>query len=342
MAQFWQHLLPLVQTEHQRLRHVQPRRRGRPLRTLVTGALILDDAVHIKPRGVAMRGLGRHYSSSERRVVTGHTLFQALYVLLGRQCPLPPRLYRTRAACESDGELFQSKIEMAVETIRTFAPLPHTQTHVLCDSWYVCKAVWKAAKDRGFLLSGGLKGNRKLRRVAEDGTRSWQRIRDYAAQVGEADWATVVWPTDAGGQEVQAHLVRTLIHRVGACQLICVRQGTSTRYFVTSALDATLEGLIALLAMRWEIETFFEDLKELLGTDHYQVLHDRAVLRIWTLACYIYHFLEEQQALHTSHVSIGQARRQVREEHRLRLLGWLRSQWEAGVSEADLATYLTA
>ena len=29
-----------------------------------------------------------------------------------------------------------------------------------------------------------------------------------------------------------------------------------------------------------------EDLKDVLGTDHYQVLHDRAILRIWTLACY--------------------------------------------------------
>jgi hypothetical protein len=340
LAQFQQEMQPVVAAEHARQRQAQPHRRGRPTRTRVTGALILDDAVHVKPRAVAMRGLGQHYSSSERKVVPGHSLFQALYVVLGRQCPLLPQLYRTRAVCEREGEPFASKIDLAVRTIQTFAPLPGTQTHVLADSWYLCKAVWQAAKSRGFALSAGLKCNRKLRRVAADGTRTWQRVDAYAAALLPDAWTAVIWPTDGGGLAVDAHLVRTLIHRVGACQLLWVRHGDSLRYFVTSEVHATVAQVIAWVAMRWEIETFFEDLKDVLGTDHYQVLHDRAILRIWTLACCLYRFLAILQATHAEHVSIGQCRRHVREEHRCALLRWLHQQFAAGRSPDELATYL--
>ncbi len=149
--------------------------------------------------------------------------------------------------------------------------------------------------------------------------------------------AHTLWPTDAGGHAVEAHLVRTLIHRVGACQLLCVRQGASVRYFVTSDLNATLEQVVGWVALRWEIETFFEDLKDVLGTDHYQVLHDQAILRIWTLACCAYRFLATIQATHPTHISIGQCRRSVRDEHQRALLIWLQQQFAAGRSPDDLA-----
>jgi hypothetical protein len=342
LAQFHQEMQPVGDAEHARQRQTRPHRRGRPARTRVTGALILDDSVQVKPRGVAMRGLGRHDRSSERKVVTGHSLLQALSVLLGRQCPLPPHLYRTRAVCEREGEPFASKIDLAVQTIQTVVPVPGTHTHVLADSWYLCKAVWKAAKAREFALSAGLKCHRKLRRVATDGTRTWQRVDAYAAALPPDAWTAVVWPTDGTGLAVDAHLVRTLIHRVGACQLLCVRHGESVRYFVTSEMQATLEQAVGWVALRWEIETFFEDLKDVLGIDHYQVLHDRAILRIWTLACCVYRCLAMMQATHAEHVSIGQCRRHVRAEHRRALLQWLHQQFAAGRSPDDLETYLAA
>lgn len=342
MRQFQQEVAPLIHAEHARQRQMQPRRRGRSPRTRVTGALILDDSVHGKPRGQNMRGLGRHYSSSDHRVITGHNLFQALYVVLGRQCPLPPQMYRTHAACERDGERFHSKIDLAVQTIATFVPVPDTHTLVLMDSWYTCKAVWKAVKERGFTLTGGLKCNRKLRLVAPDGKRTWQRLDAYAAALPTGAWTSILWPTDAGGHAVDAHLVRTLIHRVGACQLLCVRQGASVRYFVTSDLTATLEQVVGWVALRWEIETFFEDLKDVLGTDHYQVLHDQAILRIWTLACCAYRFLATLQATHPTHVSIGQCRRSLRDEHRCHLLIWLQQQFASGRSPDDLSSSLAS
>jgi hypothetical protein len=115
---------------------------------VVTGYLITDDSVHVKVKGRKMGGLGWHYANSEKRVEAGHCLFSGLYVLLGQRCPLPMQMYRQRAVCEQEGVPFQGKIDMAVQQIETFEPVPGTPTHVLVDNWYHCKRVRKAATQR--------------------------------------------------------------------------------------------------------------------------------------------------------------------------------------------------
>jgi hypothetical protein len=102
----------------------------------VTGYLIVDDSISLKVKGRKMQGLGRHYSHPEGRVVTGHCLFSGLYVLLGRRCPLLPRLYRQKVVYEQEGVPFQSKIDLAVQEIEQFEPVAGSHTHVLMDSGY--------------------------------------------------------------------------------------------------------------------------------------------------------------------------------------------------------------
>ena len=123
MLHFQQRLEPLVQAEHDRLKAERPACTGRPKSTVVTGYLIFDDSVHAKPKGRTMGGLGKHYSSTERRVVPGHCLFTGLYVLLGQRCPLPTQLYRHKSVCQQEGVAFQSKIDMTVYRLRPLSPL---------------------------------------------------------------------------------------------------------------------------------------------------------------------------------------------------------------------------
>lgn len=202
LARFRQQMEPPVQAEHTRQRTERPMRRGRPKATVVTGYLILDDSVHTKPKGRKMGGLGWHYSATEKRVVKGHCLFGGLYLLLGRECPLPPRLYRQKEVCEREGVPFQSKVEMAVEEIERFEPVPHTHTHLLLDSWYHCRRVRRAAQQRGWETSGGLKGNRKMR-LREDGSRRWVSLADYAATLGPDEWGEANWPPGGRPQGVR-------------------------------------------------------------------------------------------------------------------------------------------
>ena len=150
-------MTPAVGAEHARQRRQPPRQRGRPRGTVVTGYLIGDDSVMAKRRGRKMGALGRHFSSTAGQTVSGHCLVQALYVLLGRQSVLEPQLYGQKAVCEAEGTQFRSKVDMMVELIQSFVPLPNTQTHVLVDSWYTAKRVWQEGRARGVLLTTGLR-----------------------------------------------------------------------------------------------------------------------------------------------------------------------------------------
>jgi len=60
-------------------------------------------------------------------------------------------------------------------------------------------------------------------------------------------------------------------------------------------LEADAQTVINILAMRWSIEVLFEDGKDLLGTDHYQLMSAEAILRFWTLIACLSCFLDEQR-----------------------------------------------
>jgi hypothetical protein len=345
LAHFRLQLEPCVQAEHRRQRAPQAQRRGRPKATSVTGYLVFDDCTNAKLKGRKMKGLGWHYSTTEQKPVLGHSLFLGLHVLLGRRCPLPPQMYRTKAICEKEGVPFQSKIDLADAGIQDFVPVESEHVHVLVDAWYTCQRLWKVAQARGFDFSGGLKGNRKLRRQTPDGTRSWQPLSEYAAELSADQFQAVTWPAQAGGRTVYVHCVRTLVHHLGACQVVIVREkpdGSAghTRYFATTLLDANPQTIVNVLAVRWDIETLFEDWKELFGADHYQLMSDRAIVRYWTFAACAYLFLDERRAemaqTQARHITLGEARQDVQKDHQLNLLQWLQTEFQNGRTPIQL------
>jgi hypothetical protein len=351
LMHFRAQLEPVVQADHQRQRVERAKRPGRPKATSVTGYLIYDDSTHIKPKGRKMKSLGCHYSTTEKKLVTGHSLFMGLHVLLGRRCPLPPQMYRTKTTCAKENVPFKSKVDLAYQSIQEFVPVPGEHVHVLVDTWYTCQRLWKAAHARGFDFSGGLKSNRKLRRVLPDGKRVWQQLSDYAAELTAEQFQAVVWPAQDGGRTVYVHCLRKLVHRLGACQVVFVREKLDaapeqTRYFATSLLEADAQTIVNVLAIRWDIETLFEDLKELFGTDHYQLMNDRAIVRYWTLASCAYLFLDERRAAmrqaQTRHITIGEARQDVQKDHQLNLLQWLHNQFQNGYMPTQLQARFVA
>jgi SRSO17 transposase len=353
VAQTWRErfdaqVRPLVIFAHRSQEAKRPKKPGRPKATVVTGYLLLDDSTHPKRKGRKMEGVGKHYSSTQKGQVLGHSLFQALYVLEGRQCPLPPKMYCTKSVCEKEKKPFQSKIEMAVNTVRDFIAVEQTQTHVLADSWFACGKLWKACRKRGFAISGGLKCNRNMRTLDAEGKVVYVRLSEYAASLTPDQFTECVWPSAAGGNPVFVHRVRTLVRKLGACQVLIVRPSADaslkqTRYFVSSLLEADTPTLLEILAIRWKIETFFDDLKELFGSDHYQMMSRASILRFWTLACCAYMFLEEQRAERgMAGSSIGTIRRQIEKEHQSHLLEWLCQSFQSGSIPKEMKERLAA
>src|SRR5690606_34437550 len=136
---------------------------------------------------------------------------------MGHRCPLVPQMYRNKAVCEQENVPFQSKIELMETIIAAFEPVAGTQTHVLLDSWYTAKKIWKAAKERDFLITSGLKSNRQLRIDAPASSKgwSWLRLDAYAARLSEDDFTRVAWPTGSGKERwVYVHVVSTRVKKL--------------------------------------------------------------------------------------------------------------------------------
>jgi SRSO17 transposase len=291
----------------------------------VTGYLILDDSTHVKRYAQAMGGQGRHYSSTAGRSMPGHSLFQGVYLVEGCQYALDPQMYIQKSVCEREQRVFRSKVEMALQTVKDFEPLAETQTHVLVDSWYVNKAMWKAVRERGWDLSGGLKANHKLR-VLEPSTGKWvwMRLDDFAQDLCAEPFEAALWPSQEGQHVVWAHLIQTRIKKLGACQVLIVRPtadapASQTRFYITTRLQDTLEQVVDAVAKRWTVETLFADFKELMGSDQYQLRSAEAIRRFWALGLCLYQYLDSirlrLERLHQRHVTLGETLDWLRQRH---------------------------
>ncbi len=324
---------PLVAAAHAAQGLNRPRRPGRPRGTVVTGYLILDDSTHVKRWAKQMGGQGWHYSSTDQRTMPGHSLFQGLYLVAGHQYPLDPQMYIQKAVCDQEQRVFQSKVDLAVKAVEDFAPLPDTHTHVLIDSWYVNKRMWKAVRKRQWDLSGGLKANHKLR-VLDPLTGGWRwlRLDDFAETLGAEPFQPVLWPSQEGEQRVWAYLLHTRIKKLGACQVLIVRPTadapvSQTRFYLTTRLEDTLEQVVGTLAVRWTVETLFEDFKELMGSDQYQLRSAEAIRRFWALGLCLYQFLDSLrlrlERIHQRHVTLGETLAWLRQRHTDLALDWI-------------------
>jgi hypothetical protein len=351
IERFHEQMAEQVEAAHARQRRQRPKGQGRPRKTVVTGYLIGDDSTQHKPKGKKMGGLGQHYSTTAEQRVTGHSLVQSLYVLLGHRCPLAPQMYRQQAVCEREGVPFQSKVDMMEATIRDFQPVTNTQTHVLVDSWYTCKRLWRAARERGFLITSGLKSNRSLWVLDAQGRGHWMRLDEYVARLKPEQYQKMTWPSQEAPRTVYVHVVRTRVRKLYACQVVITRFALdcplkAVRYWASSDLDAEAPTLLDHIAARWDIEVLFSDAKDLLGLDQYQLMDATAILRFWTLVMAAYAFLDEERARlyreRHSHITLGDARREVQRWHWHHVVDWIHQQFLYGVTPDELHALLVA
>lgn len=351
-ARFRGQLAPQIQAEHARQRAARPRRCGRPARTRVPAYALFDDSPigkHPQGQQAPMAGVGAHYSTTAKGVITGHSLFTGLLVVLGRRCPLPPRLYRQRAVAEREGVRFQSKVDLAIAAVEQLQPLAGTEPHVLVDAWYTCRRLWRAARGRGYQLTGGLKTNRWLRLPDPErpGHSRKHRLSAYVAGLEPADFTRVPWR----GRWAAAHLVRTFVYKLGACQVLVVKDTpaappSTARCWATSDLGADVATVAQHAATRWEVETYIQEGKELLGLDHYQLISTEGIERFWHLvACAYLHLDEVRAKLATAghpHPTLGDALRAEQAANQRQLLHWLWDHFRQGATVEEVHQLLAA
>jgi hypothetical protein len=115
----------------------------------------------------------------------------------------------------------------------------------------------------------------------------------------------------------------------------------SIRYWGSTVLELETQALVDLLALRWQIESFFEYEKDLLGSDHYKLMTAQAILRFWTLTAGLLCFLDEQRAhAQNQQLTCGDVRRAIQKDHQLNLLRWLEVRFQAGCSVEQIRIQL--
>jgi hypothetical protein len=331
-----------IEQERRIMLEKQLKRRGRRKEPLVTGYLIGDDSTMSKPKGMKMQGIGKHYSTTHEKPVNGHSLVQCLYTVLGRSCPLEPLLYQQKKVAEKEDIPFMSKIDLMIQQIQNFTPPSGTITHILLDSWYSAKKIWKAARDREFQITTGLRCNRSLRVPCEDDPKGWkwQKLSEYVASLPKSAYQLCSKPRNPE-EKVWVHVVDTRVKKLYRCKIVVIRKNlddplSETRFWASSDLAADVQTLMKHVSMRWEIEPFFADTKELLGIDQYQLMTTTALLRYWTLCWIAFSFLEEirddlkhqkkkenQKEYECQHATLGQARKEVQKIHQKLFLEWV-------------------
>lgn len=151
---------------------------------------------------------------------------------------------------------------------------------------------------------------------------------------------------------VYAYRIKTFVKKLGPCQLLVVREKLhqplkEVRYWATSDRQADLVTVVGWAAQRWAIEPFFDDVKELFGTDHYQLRSAKGLIRFWHLAFLAYCYLEEQRALLVAQgadlgMTIGETRLDQQRRHRRLLLNWIHDRFNEGLTPEHVDQLLAA
>jgi SRSO17 transposase len=271
--------------------------------------LIIDDTL-VEKSGKRMEGVDYHYSHSTGRPILGHVWVTGHLVVLGQSYPVSWKLYRRRGMCEELGLPFASKPELAATILRSFQPLPNTQTYVLTDSWYPSQGLLDLCEECGYHLISAVKSDRKFKTARHNlQAKQWAQYLPRRA----FDLVTVnttcykLWSTT--GRLSSGHSVRLVINRV-------IRQKT-WRFLISTDLSLTPQAIISYYLERWEVENFYRLAKQSLGWGDYQMRDLFAIERHVQLmmVAHAYLELERQEALAVvdeadTRITIGDIQRQ--------------------------------
>ena len=212
---------------------------AKPLVTVESGYLVLDDTVVSKPFAHNI-DLARHqYSGREHREINGIGIVNLLWTDTDEYVPVDYRLYAPDHDGKGKNDHFRDMLDKAEK--RGFSPM-----YILFDSWYGSLDNLKAIRKKGWHWVTDLKKNRLV------ATAPHQHV---AMSDLDLDDGTVrrVW-LKGYGEVMVARLV--------------LKNG-DTRYLASSDLSLTdYDKLSENWQQRWPIETFHQGLKQTTGVGH--------------------------------------------------------------------------
>jgi hypothetical protein len=251
--------------------------------------LILDDSKKSK-RGKFMDAVGWVHDPISGKSVWGHQYIKSAIYARGIIIPFAIRLYVKKQDCSKLDVEFRKVTELASDIIRSFtAPNGH-KVIVLFDTYYLCPVVTKACKEKGFHFISVLKSNRNLKNYGKKlksgsyGSYCFKTKEKLKMQILKESAIANFTYVDAGWIQIS---------KLGLSHLIYSRKNSERKILalVTDNPKLKAKDIIRSYNIRWNIELFFKDSKQLLGLGRYQNRSYKAAVTHLHLVCFAYALL---------------------------------------------------
>ena len=219
-------------------------------------------------------------------------------------------------------EAFRTKIALAVALVKEALEQELPFETVLFDAWYLAPELLEllVAYDKKWISI--LKSNRNistnnLRILDAQGQRiSFDKPKIKVADLIPLIPATAFKPVEIDDRTYYCFSINVHIASLGKVRLVLSfdnpdREGTCA-ILVTNHLSWDAQKIIATYLLRWPIETFYQDAKQLLGLNQYRMRKAKAIQKHWCLVFVAYSFL---------HLECLPASRRHKVQHPIKTIG---------------------
>lgn len=287
--------------------------------------IIIDDTISEKtlPSSKAKKPTekcGFHRSHLKNKTVYGHQLVTVMIRCGDVVLPYAIVIY---------DKAIMSKIKIATDIIKTL-PAPNSKGYVLCDSWYSCKAVFNASKQRGYTYIGALRTNRVI--YPKGYISLGIKVNAFAKILTEKDVSLV----KAGNHEYYVHTYHGKLNDLKEATIVlswpkdALFNEKALKAFICLDSSIDTESILNHYVCRWPIETFFRESKRYLGLDDYQVRSEKGIKRFFILLMLTYVYCGLEVSDNTLNFSNGL--KNARMETRQGQIAWIYQQAQSGVS----------
>jgi SRSO17 transposase len=278
----WDPETALHQTAQELLRTLHPQ----PRETIY---LVIDDSKKAK-RGQCMEAVAKMKDPVADTYIHGHQYVCAILVCRDQVIPWGIRLYAKPQHAKALGLPFRKTTELAARLIREFKAPRGVKVMVVFDAYYLCHTVVQACREQGFRFASTLKGNRSLfksgwkLKAGRYGKNLFRRCRTTSLGLTKPHGSVRYRYVDAGWLKVST---------LGPLHVVFSRKGFTRKVLglVTEDPELSAAGLIQMYEVRWAVELFFKDSKQLLGLGHYQNRSYGAAVTHLHLVCLAYALL---------------------------------------------------
>ncbi len=299
--------------------------------------IIIDDTVNRK-YGSLIAGIGKFYSNTEKRVITGQSVVTSHLYTANSDIPLFADIYLKKEDLEDPTE-FRSKIEIAIQHINKAPHLISRCGVVIADTWYGSNDVIKATLEQDFEGIFALKKNRKVNFKGKQ-----QHVSTIAtSQETNFDLLTIE------GKEYRVWTSKVRLPGITNKETgkpkklrLCISQqkhhdGKWSDYFYLLTTDMTMGKwtIIYLYRKRWKVETFYRFAKNAFDFKGSQLRSYDGALRYFILLFFAYTYLTLSKFPHfifdNNAKSHYEAMNLLENETMENLVSWIYKQTKNGV-----------